>query len=201
MLEAGFVEALVNILGRDNVLTGEEDLDRYSADALTPFRAFRAAAILEQTADVVVLSQSTQQVAEIVNLASTHRVPVVPYDGGTGVMGAALPVRGGVLVDMKRLNRVIQVNATDRTVMVEASTVLEDLARELKPHGLMPGHYPWSVPIATVGGAISTNGGYGATGLPATALWLTKCWVWRWRCPMAGYSPPALCPSTPRGPT
>ena len=163
MLEAGFVQALVKILGRDNVLTGEEDLDRYSADALTPFRAFKAAPSLQRTADVVVLPRSTQQVAELVNLASTHRVPVVPYGGGTGVMGAALPVRGGVLVDMKGLNKVLQVNATDRTVLVEAGAILEDLARELEPHGLMPGHDPWSVPIATVGGAISTNGvGYRA---------------------------------------
>ena len=163
MLEAAFIQALAKILGHDNVLVGEEDLERYSADALTPFRAFRAAPSLQRTADVVVLPRSTQQVAELVELASTHKVPVVPYGGGTGVMGAALPVRGGVLVDMKGLNRVLQVNATDRMVLVEAGVVLEDLARELEPHGLMPGHDPWSVPIATVGGAISTNGvGYRA---------------------------------------
>ena len=163
MLEAAFIQALAKILGHDNVLVGKEDLERYSADALTPFRAFRPAPSLQRTADVVVLPRSTQQVAELVELASTHKVPVVPYGGGTGVMGAALPVRGGVLVDMKGLNRVLQVNATDRMVLVEAGVVLEDLARELEPHGLMPGHDPWSVPIATVGGAISTNGvGYRA---------------------------------------
>ena len=78
-------------------------------------------------------------------------------------MGATVPVRGGIVLDTKALNRVLDVNPTDRTAQAESGVVLEDLARALKMHGLMPGHDPWSLPIATVGGAISTNGvGYRA---------------------------------------
>ena len=157
------MDTLVKVLGAENLSALEVDLDRYSADALSPHRAFRAGESLQRTADVVVQPRSTQQVVEIVKLAAAHRVPIVPYGGGTGVMGAALPVRGGIVVDLKGLNKVLEVSAADMAVTAEAGVVLEDLVKALDPHGLMPGHDPWSVPIATVGGTISTNGvGYRA---------------------------------------
>ena len=163
MIDSGLIGSLARALGLDNVSTDPAQLDRYSTDALTPFRAFRAAACLQRTADVVVYPHSVQQVVEVVKLASSHKVPVVPYGGGTGVMGAALPVRGGIVMDLKGLNRVLEVSPVDRTALVEGGIVLEDLATALESQGLMLGHDPWSVPIATVAGAISTNGvGYRA---------------------------------------
>ena len=163
MLDTALIESLAQALGHDNVLTHEDDLDRYSTDALTPARAFRAAPSLQKTADAVVVPRSVQQVSDVVKLASAYKVPIVPYGGGTGVMGAALPVRGGIVVDLKGLNKVLDVNPTDKTVLVEAGVVLEDLVKALDERGLMPGHDPWSVPIATVAGTISTNGvGYRA---------------------------------------
>ena len=163
MLDTALVESLTRVLGRDNLSTKEDDLERYSTDALTPSRAFRATPSLEHTADVVVIPRSVNQVMEVVKLASEHKIPIVPYGGGTGVMGAALPVRGGIVMDLKGLNRVLEINPTDMTVLVEAGAVLEDLEKALQKHGLMLGHDPWSVPIATVAGTISTNGvGYRA---------------------------------------
>ena len=163
MPEADLLESLARIVGQDNLTTQKDDLERYSTDALGPSRAFRAAASIERTADVVVTPRSVEQVVQVVRLASSGKVPIVPYGGGTGVMGGAVPVRGGIVVDMKGLNRVCEVNPTDRTAVVEAGVVLEDLEKALEPHGLMVGHDPWSVPIATVAGAISTNGvGYRA---------------------------------------
>ena len=164
MAVSGIVESLIGLLGRERVSTSNEDLERYSTDALTPSRAFRAAESLRKTADVVVFPGSVHHVAEVVKRASEHKVPIVPYGGGTGVMGAALPVFGGIVMDLKGLNRVLEVNPSDSSVVVEAGCVLGDLAKVLEGHGLMLGHDPWSLPIATVGGAISTNGvGYTAT--------------------------------------
>jgi alkyldihydroxyacetonephosphate synthase len=163
MLDTALIESLAQVLGHDNVLTHEDDLDRYSTDALTPARAFRAAPRLQKTADAVVIPRSAQQVSDVVKLASAYKVPIVPYGGGTGVMGAAFPVQGGIVVDLKGLNRVLDVNPTDKTALVEAGVVLEDLVEALDERGLMLGHDPWSVPIATVAGTISTNGvGYRA---------------------------------------
>ena len=163
MLDRELVESLTLVLGQDNLSTRENDLERYSTDALTPFRAFKAASAIQRSADVVVTPGCLQQVVDVVALAREFKVPVVPYGGGTGVMGGALPVEGGIVMNMKGLNRVLEINPTDRTARVEAGVVLEDVVYALAEHGLTLGHDPWSVPIATVAGAISTNGvGYRA---------------------------------------
>lgn len=163
MIDTAIIESLVKIVGSDQVLSDPYDLDRYSGDALTPFRAFGAEQAFERLADVVVRPGSAQEVSEIVCLANLTSTPVVPYGGGTGVMGSVLPVQGGIIIDLKRLNKIIEVNPQDLTAVVEAGVVLEDLVNALAEHGLMPGHDPYSVPIATVAGTISTNGvGYRA---------------------------------------
>jgi len=145
------------------VLTGEYDLDRYSADALNPFRAYGAKDVFDRLADAVVRPESTEQVAGIVSLAANQGITLIPYGGGTGVMGGTVPVRGGVIVDLSRMNRILEINARDMTATVEGGVVLGDLEEDLAEQGLMPGHDPYSVPIATVAGTISTNGvGYRA---------------------------------------
>ncbi len=163
MLDPELIKSLTRLLGQANVSTLEKDLDRFSTDALAPSRAYRSPEAFQKIADVVVFPRSIQQVVEVVRMALTHKIPIVPYGGGTGVMGAALPVQGGIVMDLKGLNQVLDVNPIDMTALVEAGVILEDLVIALEGHGLMPGHDPWSVPIATVGGAISTNGvGYRA---------------------------------------
>ena len=163
MLDSATIHPLAQIVGSENVLTGDYDLDRYSTDALNPFRAFGAEAAFDRLADAVVRPDSTQQVAGIVSLAAGLGIPLIPYGGGTGVMGGTVPVRGGVIVDLSRMNRILEVNARDLTATVEGGVVLGDLEENLARQSLMPGHDPYSVPIATVAGAISTNGvGYRA---------------------------------------
>ena len=144
-------------------LSGEYDLDRYSADALNPFRAYGAEDAFDRLADAVVRPESTEQVAGIVSLAANQGITLIPYGGGTGVMGGTVPVRGGVIVDLSRMNRILEINPRDLTATVEGGVVLGDLEDDLAEQGLMPGHDPYSVPIATVAGTISTNGvGYRA---------------------------------------
>lgn len=163
MLDTSILHPLIEIVGEENVLTNEYDLDRYSGDALTPSRAFGAEKSFERLADVVALPGSTREVSEIVKLAAAASMPVVPYGGGTGVMGGALPIRGGIVVCMQRMDRILEVSPKDLTATVEAGVVLGDLVDRLEDDGLMFGHDPYSVPIATVAGTISTNGvGYRA---------------------------------------
>lgn len=164
MIATSVVESLSRIVGEENVLTSPYDLDRYSADALTPFRAYRAGYAFEQLADVVVRPGSVEEVSRIAALATGERIPLVPYGGGTGVMGGVLPVNAGIVVDVKRLNRILEISPRDMTATVEPGVVLQELADALDGYGLMIGHDPYSVPIATVAGTISTNGvGYRAS--------------------------------------
>ena len=163
MLDEAAIASLANIVGPDNVLSDPDSLDRYTGDSLSPSRAFGAATAFERLADVVVRPGSTAEVAQIVRWANERLVPIVPYGGGTGVMGAVVPEHGGIVLDVKRMNRVLEIDSESLTARVEAGVVLEELEAVLAERGLMIGHDPYSVPIATVAGTISTNGvGYRA---------------------------------------
>ena len=163
MLDDSALASLARIVGAENVLADADSLDRYTGDSLSPSRAFGAEDAFERLADVVARPGCTAEVSQVVSWANEHKVPVIPYGGGTGVMGAVVPALGGVVLDMKRMNRVIEVDDASLTAKVEAGMVLGDLEAILAEYRLMIGHDPYSVPIATVAGTISTNGvGYRA---------------------------------------
>ncbi len=165
MMPRSLVKDLVNVVGRGGVSFNEADLSRYGGDALGVFRAFRSAHRLEERASAVVWPETAEQIANILRFASRNSVPVVPYGGGTGVMGAAMAVDSAIVLNMGRMNQVVGVDAASRTGTFQPGIVLEDAHRALMSQGLRLGHDPWSRPIATVGGAISTNGvGYTASG-------------------------------------
>ena len=156
------LETLKNIVGPDDLILDESALEAYSLDALGRWGSGQPG-LSPPRVYAAVRPSSTDEVARVVRLAHDERFPLVPYGGGTGVMGAVTPLRGGIAVDLKKMNRVVEVNIQDRATTVEAGIVLGDLDMALSQKGLMLGHDPYSVPIATVGGAISTNGvGYRA---------------------------------------
>lgn len=156
---------LVGLLGRGAVSSNEADLRRYGGDALGTYRAFHASGRLNERASVVVWPQNAEDISKSLAYASRQSIPVVPYGGGTGVMGAATPVHSAVILNLRRMNRVIGVDEESRTATFQSGILLEDAHRALMTHGLRLGHDPWSRPIATLGGAISTNGvGYTASG-------------------------------------
>lgn len=156
-------ESLAEILGSQYILSSPADLDRYSCDALTPSRAFYAEDAFTRLADLVVKPGSTAEICKILHWAQESQITVIPYGGGTGVMGSVLPVNGGIILDLARLNNIVDVNVLDMTATVESGVILGDLETHLNGLGMMHGHDPYSVPIATVGGTISTNGvGYRA---------------------------------------
>ena len=163
MLYWDLIERLKGLLEPSRVVTEEAEVRRYSQDALTPSRAFDAAPLLERRGDVLVRPKSSEEVSWVVRVAREFAAPVIPYGGGTGVMGGITPLRGGIIVDLGLMNGIVEISPQDMTATVEAGVILEDLGSALAEQGLMLGHDPWSVPIATVGGAISTNGvGYRA---------------------------------------
>ena len=125
---------------------------------------------------MVVRPAATEEVAQVLRYANAEGIPVVPIGGNTGVMGAAVPIHGGIALDLTRLDRIVSIDPAARTATVEAGVILEDLEHALERQNLMLGHDPWSLPIATVGGAIATNsvgcraGKYGPMGAQVLGL-------------------------------
>ena len=159
----GLLADLERIVGSEGVTDQPDRMSRYVGDALGSFRAHRFASRLNATPKAVVRPASTQQVSRILRYAQKYQVPVVPYGGGSGVFGAASPIEDGIVLSLDRMNAVLNVSSVDFTACFQSGVVLEDAAQSLNGASMLLGHDPWSRPIATIGGAISTDGvGYTA---------------------------------------
>lgn len=157
-------DALASIVGAEHVLTDAESRERWSFDAVTPARLGDRAHLADARVEAVARPANACEVAAILALAARQGASVVPYGGGTGVMGAVVPLRGGIAMDTRRMNRILEISREDRTARVQPGVILADLNAAAEEHGMALGHDPWSLPIATVGGAISTDSvGYRAS--------------------------------------
>jgi len=148
---------LAERLGPSRVVTGPSIPPRYQTDA---FRAHRGSLLEERGPSplAVVLPRTAAEAATVVRFALEAGLKLVPWGGGTGLMGGARPSSDSIVLDLREMRRIRVIDPISGTVTVEAGMVLEALDRRLRRRGLTLGHDPWSQPRATVGGAIGTNG-------------------------------------------
>lgn len=142
-------ERLEAILGAENVLTEYEDLVCYSFDATMNVDAYIPLA--------VVLPETTEQIAEIVKIAAEEKIPLFPRGAGTNLSGGTVPVGGGIVISMCRMNKIIEIDEDNLTATVQAGVVIEDLINEAKNTvfymRLTPGRFivrPWEARLLSV---------------------------------------------------
>jgi glycolate oxidase len=110
------------------------------------------------------------QISKILAIANKHGIPVTPRGAGTGLAGAAIPVREGLVMDLCRMNQIMDIRIDDRLVVVEPGVVYSDLQKALGPYGFFFPPDPGSGKVCTLGGNVATNAGglrcvkYGVTG-------------------------------------
>lgn len=141
---------LVSIVGRDHVKTAEEDIVCYSYDASGD--AINDAANRPSCPDVIVLPASTEQVAAVMKLANEFRCPVVPRGAGTGMTGGSLAIKGGIVMVMTRLNKILSVDMDNLTAEVEPGVVTGEFQRLVEGKGLFYPPDPSSADYSTLGG-------------------------------------------------
>ncbi len=107
--------------------------------------------------EAVVFATSTEQVSGIMKIAHRNRVPVTARGSGTSVTGAVLPVRGGILLDLHNMNKILEINKEDFYARVEPGVTCLPLNRKLAEYKLMFPPNPGSEAIASIGGMVSTN--------------------------------------------
>ena len=149
---------LVNILGPERVSRDPMERLIHSHDVAS----LPKIALLQwkMIPDFVVVPKTVEEVSRLVELAYEAGLPVVPRGGGTGLVGGAVPNRGGVLVDMRRMDRVEAVDLERRTVTVQAGRTWKELADIAGSRGLFLPIAPLGAPASTIGGWYS-NGGVG----------------------------------------
>lgn len=157
------VEELKGIVGEQYVLTEEERLEPFSHDE-TPTERYR------HLPEVVVLPRSTEEIAAIVKLANRERAPITPRGAGSGLSGGAVPVFGGIVLSVERMNRILEIDYENMVAVLEPGVVPNDLNEAIEEQGLFYAGYPMSVETCFIGGNIAENAGggkaikYGVTG-------------------------------------
>jgi glycolate dehydrogenase FAD-linked subunit len=148
-LPAAFVEQLERAVGAEHVKRDVDSLHAYGADALKR----------GHPADLVVLPGSTAEVAAIIRACAEHRVPVVPRGGGTGYTGGAVPLFGGVVLSLERMNRILQIDEANLIAVVEPNVVTGDLQDAVERVGLFYPPDPASLRQSVIGGNVAECAG------------------------------------------
>ncbi len=157
------VESLSSIVGDEHVKSDIVDRYCYSMDA----SFYRA------VPDVVVFPQTTEQVSEVMRFANANGVPVTPRGAATGLCGGAVPLKGGIVLDLTKMNKILEIDLDNLCVRVESGVIQNQLNEELEPHGFFFPPSPGSKKMCTIGGMISTNAG----GMRAVKYGVTRNFV------------------------
>lgn len=160
MTHEELVDALVGIVGPEYVSTSEDDRRTHGQDALKEV----------SMPWLVVWPANADDVASILRLANRERIPVTPRAGGVGYTGGAVPVQGGILLSVTRMNRILEIDVENMVAVVEPGVVLAQFQRAVEAKGLFYPPDPSSLDDCMLGGNIAENAGgprcvkYGVTG-------------------------------------
>jgi glycolate oxidase len=144
------VEMVQEICGSRHVFTDPEYLCGYGRDNTLD---------LQYSFDILVKPGSTEEIAAVLKICNQYKVPILPRGGGTGVTGGALPCRGGMVLSLERLNKIVSINCEDAYVIVESGVITDDLCRAVEQHGLYFPVAPSSAASSFVGGNVAENAG------------------------------------------
>ncbi|HBT47603.1 MAG TPA: glycolate oxidase subunit GlcD [Peptococcaceae bacterium] len=140
---------LVRIVGEGNVLTSEVSLATYMYDAT----------LLYGRPDAVVFVQNAEEIAAILKLANAKKIPVTPRGAGMGLSGGTVPHRGGIVVVMTRMNRILEIDPINRVAVVEPGVTNMELQKAVAPYGMVYMPDPASQKVSTMGGNFGENAG------------------------------------------
>ncbi len=143
------VKRLRRIAGRDAVLDRPEDLMLYEYDG----------GLARSTPRAVVFPRTTEQVSEIMKLATETGVPIVPRGAGTGLSGGAIALGGGIILGFSRMNRILEVDLANQRAVVQPGVVNLDLSNAVMRDGYYFAPDPSSQKACTIGGNVAENSG------------------------------------------
>ncbi len=146
-MNAPNIEKLKKIVGEEYVRDNIADRYVYGSDS----------SVHEAMPQVIVRPQNTEQVRKLMRYANKEKIAIIPRGSGSGMCGQVVPVQGGIILDMKGMNRILEINPQDGYCRVEPGVVDDDLNKALQPYGVFYPPTPASSVVATIGGEIANN--------------------------------------------
>jgi glycolate oxidase len=154
MIQAKIFEELCDNIGKENVFDDIEERICYSFDATKE----------KHLPDLVIRPHTKEHVSAAISIANKYNIPICPRGAGTGLSGGAVPIKGGIVLDLKNMDKIIEINARDLTVTVEPGVVTKDLQDEAEKLRLFYPPEPGSAGFSTIGGNVAECTG-GMTGM------------------------------------
>jgi len=145
---------LKRIVGDQYVVTDEEKMEPYSHDEV-------AEEAYAHMPDVVVKPRTAREIAEIVKLANEKKIPITPRGAGSGLSGGAVPLFGGILLSVERMNEILEIDTENMMVVVEPGVVTNEINEKIKDYGLFFAGYPMSLETCYIAGNVAENAGGG----------------------------------------
>lgn len=149
MINKKIVSELEKIVGKKNVIISKEELVCYSYDAT----------LKHHMPDIVVKPATSQQVSAIMKLANKHRVPVTPRGCGTGLSGGSVPVKGGIIMSLTRMNKILEIDKENMLAVVQPGVINLDLDTAVGKVGLFYPPDPASKNQCSMGGNVAECAG------------------------------------------
>ncbi|EPY2305379.1 FAD-binding oxidoreductase [Clostridium sporogenes] len=162
-LDVKDIEFLKSVVGQERVYTGEDINEDYSHDELGG---------ISKIPDAMVEVLSTEEVSKIMAYAYKNNIPVVARGSGTGLVGASVPIHGGIMINMTKMNRILEIDEENLTLTVEPGVLLMEIGKFVEEHDLFYPPDPGEK-SATIGGNISTNAG----GMRAVKYGVTRDYI------------------------
>lgn len=158
MEKRDFVNELKELLDSSQVITDPSTIAQKSVD-LYALRLYQKHVGWKPTlASCVVIPKNTQEVSKVLKFANENSLPVIPYGGGSGVLGGAeTRDKNTIVIDLSEMNKIIDFSEKNLTVTVESGVYLKDLEPWLNERGYITGHYPQSFDLAQMGGLAATR--------------------------------------------
>ena len=149
MLDTKVIHALEAIVGAKHASTDKADRICYSYDAMQQ----------KYLPEVIVHPGSAEEIAQVMKLANTEKIPVAPRGAGSGLTGGAVPVDGGILLSLERLNKITEIDEENLVATVEPGVVTEAFQKAVEKVGLFYPPDPASLKFSTLGGNVAECAG------------------------------------------
>jgi alkyldihydroxyacetonephosphate synthase len=149
---------LADAVGREHVSCNAADQLGHSVDYYWIPEMWHAHGRENPKPDLIVHPGSAEEVAKVMRIANQYKIPVTPWGGGSGSQGGALPMYGGIILDTKRMNKVLAIDTESLTVTVETGINTQHLEWAVEKAGFSTMHLPASIACATLGGFLAHRG-------------------------------------------
>ncbi len=158
-------DKLISIVGSENFYDSDFERARHSIGRFYTEILKARLGQIENAPDAVVVPRNQEEVAKIVEVCNTNKIPIIPFGGNSSVTKALQAPKGGISLDLKNLNKILDFNETNCTVTAESGVFGPVLEKFLNDRGYTCGHFPQSFEFSTVGGWVAAKGaGQASTG-------------------------------------